>query len=92
MVAGFVGGAACIIIPVLHLVTTWGLPLLGIVLGLRAYRTQATIEEGTATCPACDTPFELEPLNVAAEPPTVVCPACSQQVEIVLPTPETSVS
>ena len=82
MVAGFAGGGACIIVPGLHLVTTWALPLLGIVLGLRAYRTQASIDGGQGACPACGKPIDLIPIKVGADLASMTCPSCKEPVAI----------
>ena len=59
IVAGFVGGAACIIVPVVHLLTTWGLPLVGILMGVRALRTHERIVTAAGPCPVCGEPVEL---------------------------------
>ncbi len=79
--AGFLGGTACIIVPVLHLVTTWALPLLGIWLGLRALRIPVKVLDVRGRCPGCGEPLELfggEP----SDPRT--CPGCGRALELVL--------
>ncbi len=78
---GFVSGTVCIIVPVLHLVTSWALPLLGIWLGLRALRIPIKVLEVRGRCPGCGEHLELcggEP----SDPRT--CPGCGRALELVL--------
>ena len=51
--AGFVGGAACILVPVVHLITTWALPLAGIVLCVKTLRTHERVVTASGKCPGC---------------------------------------
>lgn len=79
IVGGILGGAACIIIPVLHLITTWGLPVLGIVLGLRALRTEFRVYSVSGRCPACDEVVEIVGLSPDHPRP---CPRCRTELSV----------
>ena len=79
---GLVGGLVCLIVPVLHLITTWGLPLLGIVLGMRAYRTEAKIFTITGPCPGCAEPIQLA--GGAAHELDASCPECEAKLMVEL--------
>ncbi|MHC5025091.1 MAG: hypothetical protein ACYTGG_14505 [Planctomycetota bacterium] len=83
---GLIGGAACIIVPVLHLVTTWALPLLGILAGVRAARVEAIIRDIRGRCPACDEPIELAGGSMGKEPMLAACPRCRAALEVGLGT------
>ncbi len=82
-VGGLAGGTACIIVPVLHLVTTWALPLAGIVMGLRTLKIEQRLSRINGTCPACSQRIELRggPVKAAI---WRVCPECDKDLEIVL--------
>ena len=82
-VGGLVGGTVCIIVPVLHLVTTWALPLAGIVMGLRTLKIERRLSRINGTCPACAKRSELRggPVKAAI---WRVCPECDKDLEIVL--------
>ena len=82
-VGGFVLGGACIIVPVLHLVTTWALPLAGIVMGLRTLKIEQRLSRINGTCPACTQRIELRGGAVKAAI-WRVCPECDKDLEIVL--------
>ena len=79
---GLLGGGACIIVPVLHLITTWALPLLGIVLGARAYKTEMKLYALTGPCPACNVPIQLA--GGAAHELILSCPKCGEKLEVEL--------
>ncbi len=79
--AGLLGAAACIIVPVLHLITTWALPALGIFLGIRALKTPLRIVEIQGPCPKCGERLELpggQPEDARS------CPHCNASIELVL--------
>lgn len=73
---GIVGGGLCIIIPVLHLITTWALPLLGIVFGLRASRTHLEILQISGPCPACRASISMPGGGTGERPLVAPCPEC----------------
>ncbi len=81
---GFLLGGACIFVPVLHLVTTWALPLAGIVLGMRTLKIDRVFGPITGTCPLCEKPIELRGGPIKASN-WRVCPQCGKDIEIVAP-------
>ncbi len=83
-VGGFMGAAACIIVPILHLITTWALPLAGILMGLRTLRIEHRLGRIAGTCPLCEQQIELRGGPVKASN-WRVCPSCRKDVELVLP-------
>lgn len=78
---GIIGGTACIIVPVLHLITTWGLPLLGIVMAVRTWRREIVIYQPQGICPNCDEKFELHG-GATNETGWQVCPHCNAQLRL----------
>src|SRR6187399_125714 len=48
---GLVAGTACIIVPIVHLFSTWGFPLLGVVMAMRTMRRHFVIDRLDAVCP-----------------------------------------
>jgi len=80
---GFMGAAACIIVPILHLVTTWALPLAGILMGLRTLRIEHRLGSITGTCPLCEQRITLRGGPVKASN-WRVCPSCRKDVEVVI--------
>ena len=81
---GFLLGGACLFVPVLHLVTTWALPLAGIVLGMRTLKIDRAFGPVTGTCPLCEKPIELRGGPIKASN-WRVCPECGKDIEIVAP-------
>lgn len=90
VVGGLVGAAALIIVPVAHLCTTPGLPILGVFLGVMAYRTRAKVHDVKGPCPACGDPIELAGGRITVEPfkSRAECPRCHQPLELILPNDE----
>ncbi len=84
MVGGVLGGAACIIVPVVHLFTTWGLPLAGILLGLRALRTHRKLDRVTGRCPGCEAEIELVG-GALQDSARQKCFKCAAPLELVWP-------
>ncbi len=83
---GFLLGGACIFVPVLHLVTTWALPLAGIVFGLRTLKIDRAFGPITGTCPLCEKPIELRggPIKTSN---WRVCPECQKDLQVVVAEP-----
>jgi hypothetical protein len=81
---GLIGGAACILVPVLHLITTWALPLIGIIAGIRASKTHASITDVVGPCPACQKDTNLLGGKVTDHAPTDQCRSCRALLEMVL--------
>ena len=80
---GFAGAMVCVVIPGVHLITTWLLPLLGLVAARQALRTRARIEGLRGQCPACNAAIELEGGRVT-EPMFEPCPACHRNLRVAL--------
>ena len=59
IVGGFAGGAMFIVVPIVHLVSTWALPLGGILLGMRAFKRRVVLYNVAGTCPACGEAVEF---------------------------------
>ena len=89
IVGGFLLGFACIFVPVLHLFTTWALPLAGIVLGRRTLKIDRAFGPIKGLCPLCEKPIELRggPIKTSN---WRVCPQCNKDLEIVTPDPSNS--
>ncbi len=83
---GFLLGFACIFVPVLHLITTWALPLAGIVLGRRTLKIDRAFGPITGTCPLCEKPIELRggPIKTSN---WRVCPECQKDLQVVVAEP-----
>src|SRR5690606_4394395 len=50
---GLVLGIASIVVPVLHFVSTWLLPLVGVLAAVHVYRTPLRISRVETSCPSC---------------------------------------
>ena len=77
LLGGFVGAAVCIVVPVLHLITTWALPLVGIVACVVTLGTKSTLTGISGSCPGCDADITLKG-GKAVFPLRDACPACSR--------------
>ncbi len=85
---GFLLGIASIVVPILHLFTTWMLPIAGIVLGRRALKIRRAFGPITGRCPLCEKPIELRGGPIKAEN-WRVCPECNKDLQVL--TADTSV-
>jgi hypothetical protein len=81
IVGGLLGGLMFIIVPVVHLISTWALPLGGILLGLRAYRRRVVLYQVTAECPKCHAPIEF-PGGSIDDPAWQFCPKCKAPLKV----------
>ena len=50
---GFGGALLLIVVPVLHLITTWALPMAGLLGAWTSLRTSARVSHVTGRCPVC---------------------------------------
>ena len=80
-VGGLVLGTACILIPVVHLVTTWALPLLGIVMAVRTMKRTTHVVQPAGRCPNCDEPITLAGGGID-DAMWQVCPNCRAQLTV----------
>ncbi len=80
---GFLLAVPCIFVPVLHLFTTWLIPIAGIVLGLRTLKIKQAFGPITGRCPLCEKPIELRggPIKTAN---WRVCPECNKDLQVVV--------
>lgn len=83
LAAGLVAGVASIVVPVLHLVSTWALPLLGAAGAWFVYNQRIVIGRVRGTCPLCDAALDAEggPLE---DPMWIRCQACQGPLRLEL--------
>jgi len=84
-VVGFVClGAFSILIPGVHLVLPWFLPLLGLGLGAYIARVSLYVGEVRGTCPDCDTDMVIEKSGAVAKDEALWlrCPHCTLPMEL----------
>ena len=74
-------GAILIVVPILHLITTWALPLGGLLWAVHILRTEATIREIDGTCPVCGVALRLEG-GRAVFPLRESCPDCRRPLMV----------
>ena len=85
-IGGTVLGAASILVPGLHFVSTWLLPMLAIGLALYVVRIRARVGGITGVCPRCGEPMNVDsPGAVADEAVWVRCDQCMHPLELRLP-------
>lgn len=85
-VGGTILGLCTIIIPGLHFVTTWLLPLLSIGIAIYLYGRKGAVAAVKTTCPACGDPIEAEG-GAWEEPMWVRCPKCQAPLQVILANP-----
>ena len=81
LVGGFGLGAALIVVPILHLITTWALPLAGAIACVGALRTRARLENIQGCCPGCEASFSHNG-GRAVFPIRIDCPDCRRPISI----------
>lgn len=81
VLGGLLGATACIIIPGVHFITTWALPLLGVIMAVRTVRRDLIVHQPHGRCPSCGKHIELTggPLD---DPHWQKCPQCQAVVQI----------
>jgi hypothetical protein len=77
-------GAATIIIPAVHLISTWFIPLLGSGIALYFFRIHTKVGRITGTCPACSEAFH-EQGGPYEDPMWIRCTHCTVPLELILP-------
>jgi hypothetical protein len=75
VIAGLIGGTVCIIVPVLHFITTWGFPLLGILMAMRTMKREVSILQPQGPCPGCGQPLDMAG-GAMIDEEWQVCPLC----------------
>lgn len=85
-VGGTILGLCTIVIPGVHFISTWLIPLLSIGTAFYFYSKLGAIGAVTGTCPSCDKDLAAEG-GAWEEPMWVRCSACNTPVEVKLQTP-----
>ncbi len=80
---GFIAAGICLFVPLLHLITTWLLPILGLWAAWNGWRTQESYTSVEGACPACAAAISLDGGRVA-DPMWDQCPACKRPVQIII--------
>ena len=80
----FTVGPATIVIPGVHFVAPWALPLMGIFIATYIYRRTAVIDVVEGTCPDCDAAMRIEESQpVGNETLYFRCPSCQTPLELI---------
>jgi hypothetical protein len=82
IVAGFLGATMCIVVPVAHLITTWALPLVGILMGLRTYKRRVVLYAPEGVCPVCGEAIQFSPGGSIDDPSWQTCPKCKAALRV----------
>jgi hypothetical protein len=85
---GLVGAGIFVVVPALHLITTWLLPLAGLLAARSAWRTEAKLTDARGECPACGAKITLSGGQLTDAPLWDACSACSRP--LCLGTPSTA--
>jgi hypothetical protein len=80
-VAGLAGAAMCIWIPMVHLLTTWLLPLIGGAMAWKTWNTKAVFSSIEASCPECGAALAWTGRG-ASFPLRDACAGCESQLEV----------
>ena len=81
VLGGLLAATACIVIPIVHLFTTWGFPLLGILMAVRTMRREIVVTQVEGDCPTCGQKIGL-PGGALNEPAWQVCPTCQAKLNV----------
>ena len=87
-VGGTIVGLCTIVIPGVHFVAPWLLPLLSIGIAFYLYGRKGTCDSVKTTCPACSASIEAEG-GPWEEPMWVRCPECEAPLQVIPQTPLT---
>lgn len=83
LVGGLVLGVGSVVIPVVHLISTWLLPILGLIGAVVAFRVTIKVPEIRMTCPECAKAGQV--VGGAWEDPLWVrCPHCQLPLRVEL--------
>jgi hypothetical protein len=85
-VGGTILGLCTIVIPGVHFISTWAIPLLSIGIAFYFYNKLGSIGAVAGECPACGAPVAAEG-GPWEDPMWVRCSACNAPVEVRLSTP-----
>ena len=87
-VGGTLLGLCTIVIPGVHLISTWLIPLISLYVASYFYNRQGAIDDVQFTCPECDAASQSEG-GAWEDPMWVRCSACSKPIRVTLDTPMT---
>ena len=83
-VTSVVVGGLSILVPAVHLISTWFIPLLGTGIALYIFRIEAKLGDVSGCCPDCQESF-TQPGGPYENPIWVRCPRCSIPLQVMLP-------
>lgn len=83
-VAGLLIGMATVIIPAVHLVSTWLIPLLSLGIAWYVVQIRSRVDRVEGVCPSCGASISAGPFGAATddEPLWVRCPSCTIPLEV----------
>lgn len=85
-VIGTIVGLGTIVIPGLHLVSTWAIPLLSIGIAAYLYQRRGTVDRVQGSCPSCSAALDADG-GAWEDPMWVRCKSCEAPLQVVLKTP-----
>ncbi|MCB9675951.1 MAG: hypothetical protein H6737_12585 [Alphaproteobacteria bacterium] len=85
-IGGFVLGAASIVIPGVHLISTWAIPLLSLGIAWYFFGKRGSVRRVTGTCPACGEAMDAEGGDWE-DPMYVRCDKCEKPIQVLLASP-----
>ena len=85
-VGGLVLGAATIVIPGVHLISTWAIPLLAFGIAWYFYNKLGAVTEVQGTCPSCGASMQSEG-GAWEDPMWVRCSGCNTPLQVKLSAP-----
>ncbi|MCB9693953.1 MAG: hypothetical protein H6736_19265 [Alphaproteobacteria bacterium] len=83
---GLLLGAGSIVIPGVHLISTWAIPLLGFGIAWYYYSRVGAVGSVEGSCPACGEGMVAEG-GPWEDPMWVRCPKCNEPLQVKLSTP-----
>lgn len=84
VVVGTIVGLATIVVPTVHLVSVWGVPLLSVVVAGYTLTLQGRLRSVEGPCPACGQGIALGPQGeLTNEAIWTLCPSCNEPLTII---------
>lgn len=81
VVGGLFAGTMCIVVPIAHLITTWGFPLLGIYMAIRTMRRKTVVHAIESECPRCGERMQMTGGSID-EAEWQTCPKCHAKLSV----------
>lgn len=82
--AGLVLGAASVLVPIVHLISVWAVPLLALGVGAYVWTLRLAVREIEGTCAACGAAV-VHPGGEHDDPMFIRCAACGDPLEVRVP-------